>query len=692
MNLNDREDEAPVVDKDDLQMLVEGLMRDNKKRDEVIGRASAIIETINLENKSLRARLKDKTEQIEDLRRNERALEARLLSLQSEVHNVAKLRAIETKLRSELEGIKHELSLVEADKAKTEEELKERLKSVELQLDTEIRMKENILKEITDLTNSEKASNNLVEDYISQLRSVENENTDLKEEYSKLQDRIKQLEDRHSAEIATMSAANKQMIEAFKNRRDQTEGYFTEVGAKTPKKKGKPVSQQLMIDSLNSVLENLYNLDSFIGRLAEDELDEFNLLKAKMEESSKLLANIKMDSYEMKKIESLLDANEQLSELVLQQNDLIAELTAHSENAGSFLVEVSESTAHSLAQIADCWEETTEAARRSGKLAMQAGEDAVRSLQGELRRIAELVARHEDRAGLAQGAQIKPALDAVRDLLAAMVSQNADSKRSGERVLQLEAVKNEMVLKMEELVKELEAKNVEIIELLEDLNALEEENKRLIKAAAESDETLEDSLRKANLKIDQLKNENTRLIKKCEDIALKDVHREKNHTLELRSQAREEKDLQYKVKSLQTEVTNLQFKLKEKEDELENYHSQLEKRKLKLDQVTFELGVAKTKEQTLLSEVHSLKKELGELKGQLHSGQGSKSYYGYDTFSHHNYGRPSQEQPRNTLGYRYDYPRGRYESASKGLPIGPRNGEEDLDEFERNLMSNAEFD
>lgn len=692
MNLNDRDDDGQVVGQEDLQVLVEGLMRDSKKRDEVIGRASGIIEAINIENKSLRARLKDRSEQIEDLKRNERALESRLLTVQGEVHNIAKLRAVETKIRSELEGLKHELSLVEADRAKTEEDLKERLKFTEAQLDSEIRLKENILKEISDLTNSEKASNNLVEDYIAQLRSVEHENTELKTEYSKLQDRLKQLENRHSAEIASMSAANKQMIEAFRNRRDQPEGFFSEVGAQQAKKKGKTVSQKLLIDSINSVLDSFCTLDRFIGRLAEDEIDEFNLFKAKMEESSKLLANIKLDSHEQKRFESLIESNDRLSELVFQQNDLIAELSAHCENTTSWMSDISEVTGEQLSTLTDCHSENTEIAKRGVKMTLLAAEEAVRSLQSDMKRISELLARNEERLGLPPGTAAKPAIEAVRDLVSLVSSQTSDGRRANDRVQQLEAVKNEMVIKMEELVKELEVKNSEMIELVEDLNALEEENKKLANLVASKEENHDDKLRKANQKIDQLISENSKLIKKCEDIALKDVHRDRNQTQELRSLGREDKDLQYKVKSLQTEVTNLHYKLKEKEDEIENYQSQLEKRKQKVEQLTIELGVAKSKEQTALSEVHALKRENNELKDQYQSVQGIKPYYGYDTFSQHQYGRATQNMSKNTGNLRYDYPGGRYSSASKGLPLGGRHGEEDLDEFERNLMSNAEFD
>ena len=110
---------------------VEMLMRDNKKRDEAINRSSSVIEGVNSENKLLKAKLREREELIDELRRQEKASESRLLTLQNDNLNVTKLRTVETKLRAELEGLRNENELILEDSQKSEAALRKQVFALE---------------------------------------------------------------------------------------------------------------------------------------------------------------------------------------------------------------------------------------------------------------------------------------------------------------------------------------------------------------------------------------------------------------------------------------------------------------------------------------------------------------------------------------------------------------------------------
>ena len=687
------DDMTRAIGNDDLKAMVDDLLRDSKRRDEVIGRASSIIETINLENKALRSRLNEKTEQFDELKRNERALEAKLLAAQTEAHNIAKLRSVETKLRSEMEGLKHELELFDSDRASTEEALKSRLASLEADLELERKLKDNILKEVSDLTNSEKATNSLVEDYISQLRSVEEENGGLRVENEKLLVKMSMLEERHKAEVASMSAANKQMIDALRNRRDQGEYIVNDNSMAQAGKKAKVSSNKLLIESLNAVMDGFLGLDQLLGKLSDEELEEVTLVKSKLEESSKLLMSMKADTSDHSKISSLLDANDKLSDVILDQNDLIAEFMAFYQQSADNIEEVAVNLSEGVRKLAVDASDVVDASKRGFKAQSDLSLEQARGLQNDLKRIAELIIRNEERLGLQSGAIDKSPMEAVRELIGHVISLRTEQKRSNERIQELEGVRSEMLLKLEELVKELDMKNEEINEIVEEMGNIEAENERLTHKLSETEDGADERLRKANSRIDQLVIENTKLIKKIEDISMKDLHRDRNHMDDQRGSSREDRDLQYKCKTLQAELLNLQYKLKEKESEADTYKLQLENRRSKLEQLTIELGILKSKEDTLVRDMGTLRRENSELKENSRSEYGTRQNIGYDTFNNRTYGyHPPAELRLPRHETRYQPLVDRYSSAQKEGFDRARQEEDDLAEFEKNLMSNADFD
>ena len=77
-------------------------------------------------------------------------------------------------------------------------------------------MKEKILADIAELSSSEKMNNNLVEDYIVQLRDVEKENSLLNETIRRLQDDRSRLVEKQQAEIATISDVHRKTIDLMK--------------------------------------------------------------------------------------------------------------------------------------------------------------------------------------------------------------------------------------------------------------------------------------------------------------------------------------------------------------------------------------------------------------------------------------------------------------------------------------------
>src|SRR3990167_3991278 len=156
-------------DADLVKQTIESLIRENKRRDEGI----------------------------EELKRQERLLENKVLSMETERLNMAKLRTVETKLRAEIEGLKHEIDLLSADSTQTQSEMRDKLAKAQKELKEERDTKERILAEIKELSNSEKVSSNLVEDYISQLRQIEDQNTMLADSLNKLREEHTKVIEQH---------------------------------------------------------------------------------------------------------------------------------------------------------------------------------------------------------------------------------------------------------------------------------------------------------------------------------------------------------------------------------------------------------------------------------------------------------------------------------------------------------------
>lgn len=668
---------------------VEMLMRDNKKRDEAINRSSSVIEGVNSENKLLKAKLREREELIDELRRQEKASESRLLTLQNDNLNVTKLRTVETKLRAELEGLRHENELILEDSQKSEAALRKQVFALESDLKEERLMKEKIISEIGELSNSERVSNNLVEDYIGQLREVEKENSQLNETIARMREERTKLIEKQKEEMQAISDANKRMIEMVKNSKQATV-------VRVEEKPSKSFRPELLGAVLLELLQMHDDMNRSLRRIAAEEADELELLKRRADENAKLLGGADFKSEDSRQVHALLGKIAQLEEVVLEQNDLLHELTEQLAAATSFTSDSSVLLGELVLEQSRDAAEAIDGHRRFMKSCSVNLGEVLRTFQDEAKRIQDYLSRVEgyDSAKLASMSTV----DAVRDLVSQLNGLKREQAAKERDFAELLESKEELVAKLEEILQELQEKNQELNILNEAYGELEQENHRLLDQSHDAGAQGEEQRKKLLSKIGELESENDRLIQKCEDIALRSVHKQKAREEEPHA-SKDERDLNYQLKLLKNELSSLEYKLKEKEYDAENLADQLRQRKERLGQLAAEQQAAKEKEASLLAEIYQLRKENADLRrNSLSTTHRSIDGTDLERSLNHYGGFPHQGRPRRAQEYSARFG----ESEPKPAPPDDRANRkrhfqndddyEDLEDFERKFLSGTEFD
>jgi chromosome segregation ATPase len=685
-----------------MQGTIDTLIRDNKRRDEAINRASSIIESVHGENKMLKNRIREKDEFIEELRKNERAMEAKFLAIQAENLTITKLRTVETKLRSEIEGLKLENGLLSDDRGKTEQELRVKLGLLEKELKSEKALKEKILNDISELSTNEKISNNLVEDYITQLREVEKENSDLSEMVSKLTSENAKLIELHRKEIANLAEANKKTMElvlgsAARYSSDNEQFSFQSSGSNYGTRTLSAVKTKLMLDNLYAALSSFAEMNSFVGRLSMDELEDLSTFKEKLEDYTNLLKPSDSAQKESRLVRELRENIEEYRKVVDQQAGLIKSVVEENYNLQGAVSQFAKLIDQKIEDLSRASNGLYEEQKSTQKNISRKLFESLTIYQEEYNRSLELIRKTDGllKAGVREHTGLSDAVDLLLEKLATEMEENRNRAKEGSSDAR---DKEELLVKLKELIDELSQKNSELDILNESIDELEGENLNLRKEFTKFEEDTEEFKKRQISKIKELEAENSKLIQKCEDFALKSISKGRVGPEERKSSTKEsEADVFYENKQLRSELSSLQYRLKEKEFESENLQEQLSVRKERVMQLVKEQQQWRDKEGALMEENYRLKKELNEAKRgslQMSMSLRSSADYGLD---HPN----PTKQP--SLGYFFKKTQdGSNLNDSANLKNVKRRlyaadddhdeDDEDLEEFERKLLSNNEFD
>ena len=638
----------------------------------------------------MKNKLKEKDDIIDELKKQEKTQEAKIMTLQNDNLNISKMRTIETKLRSEIEGLKHENELIREDNKKSEESMKSHILVLENELKQEKMTKENILNDVSELSKTHSVNKVLEEEYVFQLREVEKENSNLNETLTKMREDKSKLIEKHKEELVNMSQSNIKMIEMMKSSKQNT---IFKVDQKSVKSLKNDLMSSLMIELMKMNDET----NNYLIRLATDEQDEVDMFKKRMEDSVRLLNNGEYKSEEQKQINDLRKTINSLEDIILEQNDMIHELQEYCTAATRFTTDSSIQLGEIMIDQYQDTNESLDGYRRFMKSCIVNLNEVLRNYQDDIKRIHDYLSRVD---GFEKNEASKSLVETIRDFVLQFNSMKKDKLVKEGEMSELNSSKEELIVKLEEIVQELQTKNTEIDLLNEEFEDMEQENKHLVDQANQLSNQLEDQRKKFTSKIAELETENAKLIEKCGDIALRSVQKLKNKE-EDSYRSKDDRELHYQLKQLKNEISSLEYKLKEKGYDNENLISQLNQKKEKINLLMTEQHAFKEKESSLISEIHQLRKENQDLKKNSMAINSTSDDIDFER-SLGNYGAIINNQNRyqrrnNEKPFRYNE-HDRRPPILEDRPIQKRydhndnDSYEDLDDFERKLLSNDEFD
>lgn len=658
-----------AIESQDAEMVrqtIESLIRENRRRDESISKASAVIDAVHAENKTLRTKMKERDDVIEELKRQERFLENKILSLETERMNMAKLRTVETKLRSEIEGLKHEIDLLSSDSLETQAELRDKLAKTQKELKEEKETKDKIIAEIKELSNSEKVSSNLVEDYINQLRQIEDQNTLLSDALNKLREEHTRVIELHKTEVAAIKEAALKQIEvvqaasslgvghtvltknlnlqanAKKGNEPQVTAnrtlgyqsgqqvYRSGQGAEDAGVPGRMgpygpqtsqlsnAKQVLMLDALHTVLETHGKFCQHIDRFAQEEAEEVGYMLESCEKTLQWMSSRELKSAEQKQLEAVCSMNEKLESTILEQNDFISELTQANKQAAATIQELIAERDRQVANFSAAAQDCLEACRHQTHIVGQYGAQAAQKLREELKGVEEAVQDASRQSGVASKGSLP---QRVRNLTEELAETEAELQG-------VRSERDELVVKLEELLAELAQKNKDLDELADVIDRMERDMGDLKNCASGYEKKaleLEKLLKQSQSRAEEIETENRRLIQKCEDLSLKSVQKASKDPFynqeasgyKPAAHQREKEESQLLIKQLKNEINELKFEVKERDLEIENLRGEVEQKKASQSQLLEEHHSFRAHEKTLIKEVSTLRAENRELSRAL---------------------------------------------------------------------------
>lgn len=195
-----------------MKRMIEKLIKDNQKRDSVIKRCSTYITSILAENERLKTLVDKKDEIISELRKELNTMEDRLFEAKKEADLIDHYKALENKLKREIEKLISENQFVKDDVNKV-------LMKKDLDLEKHSKVTERIslekaaiYDEINNLKTHNKQNNTLIEEYVLDIRNYDRKNQSLQEENDNLHKKIDQMKDYHSKEVRLITNQARQFV------------------------------------------------------------------------------------------------------------------------------------------------------------------------------------------------------------------------------------------------------------------------------------------------------------------------------------------------------------------------------------------------------------------------------------------------------------------------------------------------
>ena len=195
-----------------MKRMIEKLIKDNQKRDNVIKRCSTYITSILAENERLKSLVEKKDDIISELRKELNIMEDKLFETKKEADLIDHYKALENKLKREIERLSSENSNLRDDANKILQRKDMELEKQSKAKDLISLEKSAIYEEINNLKAQNKQNNTLIEEYVMDMRSQERKNQGLQEESLNLHKKIEQMKEYHAKEVRLITNQARQFV------------------------------------------------------------------------------------------------------------------------------------------------------------------------------------------------------------------------------------------------------------------------------------------------------------------------------------------------------------------------------------------------------------------------------------------------------------------------------------------------
>ena len=225
--------------------------------DRVALTAVRVLEAVEQENKRLRTFVDSKDLVIDELKRQTKALEDENKRMALAARKDANLIAVNGKLRKEIDSLRKELATLKETLVCEQNALEHKAEVSTMQLEQERFLKQRVQREREQLEVQGQQSKELMEEYVHQIRVLENENDALKQAILDLRKDRSNMMDKHAAEIEGMRKNWMTLLETSKSKpnlpspklKDATT-ISAEIGVSF-----RPAVRELLLTSLQTVMD-----------------------------------------------------------------------------------------------------------------------------------------------------------------------------------------------------------------------------------------------------------------------------------------------------------------------------------------------------------------------------------------------------------------------------------------------------
>lgn len=200
-----------------MKTTIEQLLSDNLKRDEKIRKATSIMENLQSENIKFKEFLKRKDSLIEEHKKQIRELEDSLLKIRSQVREIDKYKAVEHRLRKDLETANKDKLALENTARESKRDYEGQIERLKKEVDHEKILKDKILNDISDIADNERHHSDLMEEYVNRVRELEDMNERLQQELLESQEDRNSLIQQHNKEIKDVKERASASLQRYKD-------------------------------------------------------------------------------------------------------------------------------------------------------------------------------------------------------------------------------------------------------------------------------------------------------------------------------------------------------------------------------------------------------------------------------------------------------------------------------------------